>query len=156
MQVFTNEMDGVFSRRRRRSGRVSPAVVRNRRKFLSWMKRANPTAYRAIMRRAGLSVMSAETDPAASPSIWESIVTGAKEILPTLVQARAQKQIFDAQLKRAKRGLAPLETSQIAPTIRIETGVSRGTGDMLKQLAIPLTLGVAGLAAVFLLKKKKK
>jgi hypothetical protein len=155
MQVSTNEMSGVFSRRRRRSGRVSPTVVRNRRRFLSWMKRANPTAYKAIMRRAGLSVMSAEADPAASPSIWDSIVSGAKEILPTLVQARAQKQIFDAQLKRAKRGLPPLQTSEIAPTIRVETGVSRGTGEMLKQMAIPLTLGIAGLAAIFLLKKKK-
>lgn len=152
MQV--DETMGRIGRRRRRRSKVGPSVVKNRRRFLKWFQRSNPKMYRAVMRRVGLQNMSAETDPVADPSIWDSIVSGAKEVLPILVQARAQKQIFDAQLKRAKRGLPPLKTSEIAPTIRIETGVTRSTGDMLKQMALPIGLGVAGLAAIFLMKKK--
>lgn len=161
MQINNNELAG-FGRRRRRRGskrirvgrKVAPKVVQNRRRFLTWFRKFNPKAYAAVMKRVGLSSMSAEADPVAEPSMWDSIISGAKEVLPMLVQARAQKQIFDAQLTRAKQGLAPLQTSEIAPTIRIETGVTSSTGDMIKKMALPIGLSVAGLAAVLLMRKK--
>lgn len=132
-------------------------VIANRKKFLQWMKRQNPKAYAAIMRRAGLHVMNAGTDPVAEPSIWDKIVSGAQQILPTIVQARAQKQIFDAQLKRAKQGLPPLKTAEIAPTIRVQAEVGRETREAvtggilqtLKHWAVPVLVGGGALYVLF-------
>jgi hypothetical protein len=134
--------------------RVSSTTIKNRQKFLEWLKKKQPQVYAAAMRRAGLGVMSADTNPVASPSIWDSIVGGIKDVLPTIVQARAQQKIFDAQMKRATQGLPPLQTAEYAPTVRVQAGVSPGITDTLKQMAIPLA--VAGAGFLFFMMKKKR
>ena len=138
-------------------------TIRNRKAFLKWLKKSNPKAYRIIMQRVGINVMGATNDPVASPSIWDKIVSTASQVLPTIVQAKAQSDIFNAQLKRAKKGLPPLKTAEIAPTVRIQADISKETRqavstdltDMLKKLAVPALIG-GGLLTVVLLKKKRR
>jgi len=151
MQI-SNNLSGVFSRKSR-TKTIRPSVAANRQKFLDWLQSTNPTAYTAIMRKAGLQVMGADTNPVTNPTMWESIVAGAKEIIPTLVQAKAQQQIFKAQMQRATQGLPPLQPAEYAPTVRVQAGISPGITDTLKKMALPLGIGAAALL-FFVMKKK--
>lgn len=55
----------------------------------------------------------------ADASWYEKLIDVAKQAIPLFVQAEAQEEILDVQLKRAKQGLPPLNVSQISPQVNV-------------------------------------
>lgn len=93
-------------------------------------------------------------DPAAQTSIWDSIVTGAKQLIPAYSQykiaanqADLAKQLNEINLQRAKLNQPPLNTQQYAqnmvmPGAQVQVGVSPQVSNYLKWGAIALGLGI--------------
>ncbi len=118
-------------------------MTQNQILFMEWMKTYEPQLYKATISKVGLG--AADQD-----SWWQSFVGAAKEIIPTVISARSQKKLLDVQMRRAERGLAPLNVEQISPTVRVQAGISQD----IKQIIIPTLLGVGALVMFMLLRKK--
>lgn len=103
--------------------------------------------------------------------LFTSIADTVKNVAPGLTQLYTQKKVLDAQLARAKAGLPPLETSQYAPTVKVEAGMTPEAEEAARRIAIdvtkqgvmdftgqmkPLFFGALALGAFFLLKKRKR
>jgi hypothetical protein len=102
----------------------------------------------------GLSAAADESVP-----WYTQILTTAKESIPALVQAQAQKKILALQLKRAQQGLPPLKTEDITPTMKIQAGASPELLRELRQgaanIALPLAIGAGALVLFFVMKKRR-
>lgn len=104
--------------------------------FFSWLANAHPSLYDQIrVRFPNLSLYEQWTNPApflgasdaltpidvtaqtmspvsaASPSIFDQIVSSLSSLAPTVIATVDQQKIFNAQLGRAQSGLPPLNTS---------------------------------------------
>ena len=112
--------------------------------FVEWVRVNQPTLYEATIARVGVGA-------ADQQSWWQSFVGAAKELVPVVVSARSQKRLLDVQMKRAQRGLPPLNTAQIAPTVRVQAGLSPD----IKRMLIPVGLAGLGLLLFFMLKKSR-
>ncbi len=122
---------------------------KSQKEFLSWLRRSNPAVYAGAKRRADAAMGLGAAD--TSINWWDSFISGAKELVPVIVQARSQKNILDVQLRRAEQGLSPLNTSQIAPTVQVQAGIS----PELKRLLIP-ALGIGAALLFYMMSKKKR
>lgn len=163
----TNRNRKVMAVRRRK---VSPAVKKlNRTKFMTWLQEFSPGIAIAAAKHAdaatkasglGQTIMPTGTisEPAAT-GWFDSFMTKAGELGSQFLAYRTQKQILDIQIARAEAGLAPLETSQLAPTIKVETSpeatrqITSAIGTGLKTLTVPLLIGAAGIGLLLFLKK---
>ncbi len=131
-------------------------LTKTQQQFVKWMRVNEPRLYRAAASAAGsatgnTSVLSAaDTGQPAGGSWWDSFIGAAKQLVPVAIQARSQKRILDVQLRRAEQGLPPLQTSQIAPTVNVQAGV---TPDLKKILIPALAIG-GGLLLYFMFGKK--
>jgi hypothetical protein len=117
---------------------------------------------------AGLLALSqaatgtAPTPAAQQPSIWDNIVSAAGQIIPAVVQAKAQQDLYKIQLERAKQGQPPLKTEEIAPVIKTQVGLEPETraavvtaaGEGFTKLAIPL--GIAAAVGLMMVMKKRR
>lgn len=112
--------------------------------FVEWVRTNQPTLYEATIARIGVGASDQQ-------SWWQSFIGAAKELVPVVVSARSQKRLLDVQMKRAQRGLPPLNTAQIAPTVRVQAGLT----PELKKLLIPAAIIGFGLLAFFMFKKKR-
>lgn len=112
-----------------------------RKQFLLWVKKEFPAVYDRLMKSVKNSNMDGLGD------LWESIADTANKILPSLVQAKAQRDIFKAQLKRAEQGMPPLKTEEIAPTLKVKADVGQ-------KWLLPALLGGGALAFMFLQRKR--
>lgn len=112
--------------------------------FVEWVRVNQPTLYEATIARIGVGESDQKT-------WWQSFVGAAKELVPVVVSARSQKRLLDVQMKRAQRGLPPLNTAQIAPTVRVQAGLT----PEIKKMIIPVALVGFGLLAFFMLKKRR-
>lgn len=111
--------------------------------FVSWLQMNNPTLYKATVSRVGMGDHDKTT-------WWGSFIGAAKELTPIIVGARSQKKLLNVQMKRAQQGLPPLNTSEIAPTVRVQAALSPD----IKRIMIP-ALAVGGLLLLFFVMKKK-
>lgn len=94
--------------------------------------------------------------PAMPTKSWFTNFTDSiGKIGPALVQYKTQKNIMKIQLDRAKRGLPPLDTSQLAPTFRVQPELSPEMYSDLKSYAIPAAVGIALLLGLVLFTRKK-
>jgi hypothetical protein len=110
----------------------------------------------ALDRELDLEGLDLENDELGG--LWDDIVATVKNVAPTLVQTKAQLDIYKAQMKRAERGLPPLKTEEIAPTVRVQTEVGPETrreilGGMGK-FAIPIAIG-GGLLLMMMMQRKR-
>ncbi len=152
-----------------RRRKVSPAEKKlNRAKFLAWLQKFNPRLAmeaakhaNAVTKANGLGQFT-PTAPISEPAAtgwFDSFISKAGEFGQQYLAYSSQKQILDIQIARAEAGLAPLETSQLAPTIKVETTdeatrqITGAIGTGLKTLATPLVIGAVVIGGLLFLKK---
>lgn len=99
---------------------------------------------------------SGESQKDEQDAAWyDKILSTLEQAVPIYVQADAQKDIMDAQLERAKKGLPPLETSQMAPQVNvgmdpeIQDSIT-GTANTIQQVAL---WGGLALGAYFIMQR---
>ncbi len=79
-------------------------------------------------------------DPAASGGFdWNKLVEGVGEIYAAKTQADLTKDLYELNLQRAAKGLAPVPASAVSPQVQV--GVSRDTQNTILMVA----LGGAGI-----------
>ncbi len=131
-------------------------LTRPQKQFLHWMKLNQPAVYAAATRSANetATLGAADTTPAPTQGQgwWGNFIDAAKQLVPVIVQAKSQKDILDVQLTRARQGLPPLNTSQIAPTVQIQAGLTPA----LKRVLVPAMMIGVGLLFFMMSKKKRR
>lgn len=149
--------DRRLSRRQRFARRrVSP--IRARRNFMKWFHRYNPRVARAVqarLRTKGLNGLHGWLD---------DIISTVKEVAPSLVQAKSQRDILKTQMKRAEQGLPPLKTESIAPTVKVQADITPEAKqeimvtakETMNKVFMPLALGLGGLALFAWSKKGRR
>jgi len=129
--------------------------------YLSWLKEEHPNIFNLIKVRApelvpkGLGAADTEDKKGGWSETIMSIVNAAVPIYQ-------QKKIFETQMARAKSGLEPLKTSELAPPgipVKVElppdiqTEIAKGLGAG-KNMMIIGGLGVLALGAVMVMGKR--
>jgi hypothetical protein len=121
--------------------------VENQKKFLMWLKRSDPHAYKAAVNYARLqdqgaglgSVMPAAPGTAVQAmqdaTITQKLVSALESVLPSLATAYTTDRVLKAQLSLAKQGLPPLTTSQYAPTMQLSMALSEEGENSAKRIA---------------------
>lgn len=94
----------------------------------------------------------ANTESDKDAAWYEKILSFAEKAIPVFVQAEAQENILDVQIKRAKMGLEPLNVSQISPQVNV--GLAPAIQESITGLSTAvqsvLVYGGIGLVAYFL------
>ncbi len=162
----SDEMGNLFRRlsRRRPTRRM---ISNNRKNFLRWLRRRNRGLFKKVMNKVGnkrrmRGYSLSGIDDFELDGVWQDIQDTLKNVLPTIVQSKAQMDLYKAQMKRAERGLPPLNASQIAPTVRVQTELGPETRQDLKEtaasglqkLVVPGLLVGGGLLAMSLAKRR--
>jgi len=123
-------------------------------KYVEWVAKNFPDLYEAALEYSDqpLNGLGQETTPATTDTStgWGGLIDAFKTLAPEYLKYQQQKKIMKMQQDRADRGLPPLETGQIAPTVRVQPEFTPETkAEIMAQLtrfALPIALG----AAVFL------
>lgn len=137
----------VPMKRRRRPNKAR--LIRDRQRFVNWLKTFAPQLY--VDAKKAADVAEANGGTLGELAGWfDTFTEKVSELGGKYLQFRTQKEILEAQLERMKQGLPPLETGQIAPTIAVKpdpgttreiTGaIGAGFGRMLPFLAVGLAL----------------
>jgi len=91
-----------------------------------------------------------QAPPQAVTTTWyQDIFSVIKDAIP----AYQQQQLFKLQLKRAERGLAPIDPALVAPRINVSLPVAQ---QRQAQFALFGFLGLGALGIYFLARKNKK
>ncbi len=129
--------------------------------FLAWLKSFSPKLYNKIESKSHLHGFGSDI-----ASVFNSTLNDIKQLAPVYLQTRAQKQILDVQVARAKQGLPPLQTSQLAPTVKVQASISpanmrtlttqagRSISTGLGNLKMPLIIGAGIIGAVMFMRKR--
>lgn len=122
-------------------------------KFIAWASKNAPQIAREIKREVSkaANVTLSATVPETSRPWYETALDIAQQAIPTYIQYQAQRDIMKMQLDRARQGLPPLDTSQIAPTVRVQAEVPGVTNWIM-----PVALIGGGILAFTLLSGKKR
>lgn len=118
-----------------------PATVPEEEK--SWWDKLTDTVTGAYDKATAPVATATGTDAkvAAEEGWLDKLIGATKEIAPAYLQFQQQKEIMDMQVQRAKQGLPPLDTSFVAPTVKIQADIGSG----ITKLALPL-LAIGGIA----------
>lgn len=119
--------------------------------YVKWVANNFPDLYDAALAYSGdaLNGLGQETTPttADSGSSWGGLIDAFKTLAPEYLKYQQQKKIMKMQQDRADRGLPPLETGQIAPTVRVQPELTPETKAelmaTLTRFALPIVLGAA-------------
>jgi hypothetical protein len=98
------------------------------------------------------TTMPVDTTPPMSATgafDWTAVLNAGKQLIMGMTQADMQKKIFDMNVERAKRGLQPISSAAVAPTVGVQVGMSPDTKKML-------TWAVAGSAIGYFVVKALK
>ena len=139
----------------------------NQQKFLDFMRDSFPETYKEAMlqnadsynSQLGLDTPSTRLpmQTAVPKKSWfEGFTDSIKKIAPALIQYKTQKNILKVQLQRAKQGLPPLDTSALAPTIRIQPELTPEMYADVKKYVVPAAIGIAALLVGLIWRKKKR
>lgn len=113
------------------------------------IKREDPRFYRFAMAR--LNGQLGQEEPAVEERSWFDKLADAAT---SFYQIKQQKDIMDMQVKRAERGLPPLDTRSLAPPpVRIEVSAPEFAPTF--QDAKKLLLPIAGAGIAYLLFKRR-
>ena len=97
------------------------------------------------------------TNVAGPTTWWQDAITGIKEAGVAYLQYDAQKDIIALQTKRIEQGKEPLDTSVLAPTVRVQADIpediKREIAALGKGAMTWLMLGGVGLVAWMMLRK---
>lgn len=142
---------------------LKPAVAY--RSFIDWLKEKFPSIYDSVAYTRP-DLVSPEMifasngflgDVEESPestfdaeSIFDKSITALERILPSYYQFRTQQELIDLNIERAKRGLSPVDSSTVAPSVKV--GVS---SDIQRMLTFGL-VGAFGIAALNIFMKNKR
>lgn len=134
--------------------------------LVRWIKREHPAIYRQLGTRLaakrhvlqGLGLVSPGDDlsevkvnvqkiaDAAPPgsSIANTILSTVKDLVTVGLPLYQQNKVFDLQLDRAKKGLAPLNTSALADASSFRVGVDSATRNTGLMIVGALLVGLLG------------
>lgn len=134
---------------------------RNRARMAAWFKENMPTIYKAAVARLKdsdrgvIAARSLGQTTEESPGFFDKLLGTIQTLAPELIKARAQKELLDVQLDRARQGLPPLDTTQYAPAVQVS--MDPETIYRTASAASPMLWGVPlALLAGFLLLGSKK
>jgi len=144
-------------------GPLKPAVAY--RSFIDWLKQRQPEVFanlaytrpdlvspEMMFESAGF-LGDVESDPettATVASVAGKALDTIKEWLPNIMQYDYQRRLIDLNIERAKRGETPVDSSSLAPTVKV--GVS---SDIQRMLTFGL-VGAFGLAALNIFTRNKR
>jgi hypothetical protein len=146
-------------------------LTKNQALHVEWVRDNFPQTYQEAMLmssdtyNAGLNAMPSfmtpyPYTPVVKPAVPEkswftSFTQSIQKIAPALVQYKTQKDILKLQLDRAKKGLPPLDTSALAPTIRVQPELSPEMYSDLKKYVLPVSIGIGALLVAVMMSRKK-
>lgn len=163
MTVYPANMRGLAAPPPRRGQRrfVPPAVAKS---HMLWLKSQHPKLYAAAQRRigqgsgatfSGLGATIADkeaakaiaTTTADKPGLFERFAQTITSLAPQYLQYRAQQDLLDVQLDRARQGLPPLRPQDYAPAVQLSVDPSMYSPalESIKPWLLPIGLGVVGL-----------
>lgn len=132
--------------------------------FMLWLKREHPNVYAVVKKRAP-QITIADTSAVHglgtnNSSSWADVVLNVVKGVVPMVQ---QQKIFKAQLDRAKQGLPPLKTEELAPPgvpIKVELPASvqrEVTGGLVagKNMMMLAVVGGLGLLLFGMISRRK-
>lgn len=110
------------------------SIRRSRELFANWLARRHP---KLAARAAGFAddlgglmadySLGASTTPGpitqAEDNWWQSLVKNVSQSAPQLMATKMQLDLMKQNLKRAERGLPPIDSASIAPTVRVQADV---------------------------------
>jgi len=135
-------------------------LTENQQLFMQAIQRDFPNTYELAILDAtektqnNLNGMGSHEDE--KKSWFMNFTDSIKKIGPALIQYKTQKKIMRTQLRRAERGLPPLDTSSLSPTIRIQPELSPEMYKDIKRFVLPAAVGIGALLVGILLSRKKK
>jgi len=142
-------------------------------RFASWVKRNDPTVYALAAKRHALKTGGKEVYALAGyngglhglEDFFNTLTDTVKNVLPSVVQYKAQSKILDAQLQRAKMGLSPLNVEDYSPVMRVSPSFDPSSEAALTRMAIQTTqsgiqklipVALVGVGAYLWLNRKRK
>ncbi len=133
---------------------VKTVREKNRMRFIHWLKTYNPALYRKAIVRNRNSQLNGFGD------FFTSVTDTIKNLAPTYIQTRAQRDLLRMQMERARAGMPPLNPIDYAPAVRIETQVAPETRQAIQQtgkdIALPIALTVGGVMLLMFMKPRGK
>lgn len=96
-----------------------------------------------------MSKPAGESEKAWYETLLDTVTETAGKILPIYYQSKAQKELIELNADRAKQGLPPIDSSQVAPTIRTQVGMDPAMLNML-------VLGGVGIAIFMAMGRKRR
>lgn len=149
--------------RRRTSGRKAARNIGRsnaRKAFIQWIKRNNPKLYRAALLRVKNSGGSLN----GMDGWFDSLTSSLTDLAPKYLQYKQQKKVMKMQMTRAEKGLPPANVADYAPVIKTRVDIAPETRrelisagqKSLKDMMLPIGLGVGGLVLVLALTRKGK
>lgn len=89
---------------------------------------------------------------------WEAGADIVKSVAQGALQYKTQKDLIDLQMSRIEKGLPPIDTALISPTVRVQAdlpaGIQQDIRDMKRGTLIAIGAVVLGAFAFFFMKKR--
>lgn len=97
--------------------------------FAQWVKTNDPFLFevakkRFELKKTGMNGLGLSLSDFNIGDFAKSLMSTVKEVAPGLVQYKTQTKILKTQLKRAEKGLPPLQTSEYAPTLNVSAEIT--------------------------------
>lgn len=123
-----------------------------RKQFLNWLAKTRPDFMRAVIRAAKRNGaiepfgFGQDEETEEDKAWWETLIDTAGQLATQYYQVQSQRDIIKMNAERAKQGLPPIDTSDVAPRVGVDVAID------WEQLKVPLLIG-GGLLAFALLKR---
>lgn len=133
--------------------KVSAMKTRNQQRFIAWTKKTFPKLYHAalldIKSKKGLGGIG---------DFFGDLIGSLKDLAPSYLQFKQQKDLMKMQLKRAQQGLPPADVKDYAPVIKTQIDLAPATRTAviggMKDMIMPIAIGGGVLLLVLALKKR--
>lgn len=138
-------------------GGPAPAKVEAaQKKLIAWVQKNYPALYDAAVRRVGTT----PPNLGAEESWLDKITNAFTAIAPEYLRAKAQKDLLEVQLDRARAGLPPLDSTQYAPAVQVSVdpasvreSIATGAQTLGAKMGPLLWIVPAAIIGVMLLKR---
>lgn len=133
--------------------------------FIMMLKADFPRLYKKAMEAMGvhnnngLGVHPADVPltTTQTPGFFQNLLNTVKQIVPIVIQTKAQRDLLNMQMARAKQGLPPLDPRFITSTVQIgvDPATIRQAGTLGFKVAAPFMIGAALIAFMMFGKKRR-